>query len=98
MGIREPAVPTQVPPSLVQDVTATEEVARAQEIVHDGARQLMWVTIVDIAAFFAVLLIGFAYVWKRGDLDWVRAVGQERAEAEREFRDELLEEEQVLSA
>ncbi len=23
---------------------------------------------------FRVLLVGFAYVWKRGDLDWVRAV------------------------
>jgi NADH-quinone oxidoreductase subunit A len=30
---------------------------------------------VDIAAFFGVLLVGFAYVWKRGDLNWVRAVG-----------------------
>ena len=29
--------------------------------------------------FFAVLLVGFAYVWKRGDLDWVRAVSRERA-------------------
>ena len=28
----------------------------------------------DIAVFFAVLMVGFAYVWKRGDLDWVRAV------------------------
>jgi NADH-quinone oxidoreductase subunit A len=29
---------------------------------------------VDIVVFFAVLVVGFAYVWKRGDLDWVRAV------------------------
>ena len=29
----------------------------------------------------AVLLVGFAYVWKRGDLDWVRAVSAERAAA-----------------
>lgn len=28
----------------------------------------------DILVFFGVLLVGFAYVWKRGDLDWVRAV------------------------
>ena len=34
---------------------------------------------VDMAAFFAVLLVGFAYVWYRGDLDWVRAVSSERA-------------------
>tara|TARA_B100000029_G_scaffold490993_1_gene550645 strand:- start:372 stop:956 length:585 start_codon:yes stop_codon:yes gene_type:complete len=30
----------------------------------------------DILIFFGVLMVGFAYVWKRGDLDWVRAVGQ----------------------
>jgi NADH-quinone oxidoreductase subunit A len=30
----------------------------------------------DILVFFAVLLVGFAYVWKRGDLDWVRAVSR----------------------
>ena len=28
----------------------------------------------DIGVFFGVLMVGFAYVWKRGDLDWVRAV------------------------
>jgi NADH-quinone oxidoreductase subunit A len=28
----------------------------------------------DIFVFFGVLLVGFAYVWKRGDLDWVRAM------------------------
>ncbi|WP_437186866.1 NADH-quinone oxidoreductase subunit A [Planctomicrobium sp. SH668] len=28
----------------------------------------------DILVFFAVLLVGFAYVWFRGDLDWVRAM------------------------
>jgi NADH-quinone oxidoreductase subunit A len=27
----------------------------------------------DILVFFGVLLVGFAYVWKRGDLEWVRA-------------------------
>jgi NADH-quinone oxidoreductase subunit A len=30
-----------------------------------------------MAVFFAVLLVGFAYVWFRGDLDWVRAVSAE---------------------
>jgi len=35
--------------------------------------------VVDMAVFYAVLLVGFAYVWYRGDLDWVRAVSSERA-------------------
>ena len=29
---------------------------------------------IDMGVFFVVLLVGFAYLWKRGDLDWVRAV------------------------
>ncbi len=28
----------------------------------------------DLLIFFGVLLVGFAYVWFRGDLDWVRAM------------------------
>jgi NADH-quinone oxidoreductase subunit A len=31
-----------------------------------------------MSTFFAILLVGFAYVWSRGDLDWVRAVSSER--------------------
>ncbi len=38
----------------------------------------------DLAAFFGVLLVGFAYVWRRGDLDWVKTVaGQARQDAGR---------------
>ena len=44
-----------------------------------SARRLAWLSLMDIAAFFAVLLVGFAYVWRRGDLDWVRAVSRQRA-------------------
>lgn len=33
----------------------------------------------DLLIFFGVLLVGFAYVWKRGDLDWVRAITQGKA-------------------
>ncbi|UUO05853.1 NADH-quinone oxidoreductase subunit A [Blastopirellula sp. J2-11] len=44
------------------------------EQVRKGASSLLWTCIADIGVFFAVLLVGFAYVWKRGDLDWVRAI------------------------
>jgi NADH-quinone oxidoreductase subunit A len=99
MGIRHPTVPSEAPPSLAGEVTAGNDLALAEQVIHQGAEQLAWVTIVDIAAFFAVLLIGFAYVWKRGDLDWVRAVGQARAAAEpRPFSDDPLEQESALSA
>ena len=46
-----------------------------EEAVGSGtALQLAQIALVDIAVFFGVLLVGFAYVWKRGDLDWVRAM------------------------
>jgi len=38
-----------------------------------GAKSWAWVAFFDILVFFAVLMVGFAYLWKRGDIDWVRA-------------------------
>jgi NADH-quinone oxidoreductase subunit A len=80
MGVRQPTVPTEVPATLAASVTSTDPIDRANDVVHQGMQQLAWVTIVDIGAFFAILMIGFAYVWKRGDLDWVRAVSREQGQ------------------
>jgi len=30
--------------------------------------------LVDLLIFFRAIMVGFAYLWRRGDLDWVRAV------------------------
>lgn len=38
------------------------------------AYQLGLFSLIDVLVFFGVLLVGFAYVWKRGDLEWIRAV------------------------
>ena len=38
-----------------------------------AAQRLAWLAFGDILFFFGVLLVGFAYLWKRGDLDWVRS-------------------------
>jgi NADH-quinone oxidoreductase subunit A len=99
LGVTNPTVPQAMPPSLAPVVAAGSGATEAEQIIHQGARQLALVTLVDIAAFFAVLLIGFAYVWRRGDLDWVRAVGQARAAIEpRIGSDDPLEQEAALSA
>src|SRR5580698_7885917 len=45
------------------------------------ALTLGWTSFVDVAVFFAVLLGGFAYVWKRGDLDWVRTTAERKSQA-----------------
>lgn len=100
LGVINPTVPASTPATLASVVpTSGEEEDVASARVHEGFRQLAWVTVVDIGAFFAILLIGFAYVWKRGDLDWVRAVGQERAAEREQIRNyDPLADEQFLSA
>lgn len=44
----------------------------------EAAATLAWTGLADILIFFSILLVAFAYVWKRGDLDWVRAVTSAR--------------------
>lgn len=56
-------------------------ISPAQVIDSATALQLGWVGLADILVFFGVLLVGFAYVWKRGDLDWIRAVTKKSAQA-----------------
>jgi len=51
--------------------------ADASEAVTHAGSLLARMAAVDMVAFFAVLLVGFAYVWFRGDLDWVRAVSSQ---------------------
>lgn len=51
----------------------------AENIIAPAAAHSLALTgLVDILVFFGVLLVGFAYVWKRGDLDWVRALTNAR--------------------
>ncbi len=50
------------------------------EAIHEDARLLALSSMADMGVFFAVLLVGFAYVWYQGDLDWVRAIGHPPSE------------------
>lgn len=43
-------------------------------ITQAAAETLVWTGLTDILVFFSILLVAFAYLWKRGDLDWVRAI------------------------
>ena len=60
----------------LSEALAGEGAAAAGGISAETATTLAGIAIADILVFFGVLLVGFAYVWKRGDLDWVRAVTQ----------------------
>ncbi len=39
-----------------------------------GAKNWAWIAFTDILVFFGVLMVGFAYLWRRGDIDWIRTV------------------------
>jgi NADH-quinone oxidoreductase subunit A len=67
-----------------QRVEVTKELVKASpsespEISPQSAKGLAWLAFWDIMVFFGVLLVGFAYLWRRGDLDWVRSIAAERA-------------------
>jgi NADH-quinone oxidoreductase subunit A len=55
-----------------QDFGTQETYPPPADVAAD-ARTLALATMIDLGLFFAVILLGFGYVWWRGDLDWVRA-------------------------
>jgi len=71
-----------LPPTPSGGVPAAAPEARSRESsTRDVAKAgglLARIAVADMATFFAVLLVGFAYVWSRGDLDWVRATSAGR--------------------
>ena len=85
LGVSSPTVPAISPSDAVKSRLESTRgdksmrQAEAEWAVSRAGSLLARTAVVDMAAFFAVLLVGFAYVWNRGDLDWVRAVAADRA-------------------
>ncbi len=74
-----PAAQAEVSAKLLNiSTTPGQPLARETVVTPQTARLLGVAGLIDILVFFGVLLVGFAYVWKRGDLDWVRAVAGKR--------------------
>jgi NADH-quinone oxidoreductase subunit A len=48
------------------------------KIEAETAKAWAWVSFADILVFFGVLMMGFAYLWRRGDIDWVRSTAAEK--------------------
>lgn len=49
-----------------------------QPIDERTAKSWAWIAFFDILVFFGVLMVGFAYLWRRGDIDWVRSTAAEK--------------------
>ena len=56
--------------------TSSDKIAATGRAAHEFAWFAFW----DIIVFFGVLLVGFAYLWKRGDINWVRSTAAEMVE------------------
>jgi NADH-quinone oxidoreductase subunit A len=52
---------------------------REVEANSKTARTLGVLALGEIVIFFGVLLVGFAYLWRRGDLEWVRSLADRAA-------------------
>jgi NADH-quinone oxidoreductase subunit A len=87
---------TLVPPQMQTDdqkaITALENATEAERTAaadrinaqlekdRAAARSNGWLAFIDILVFFGVLLVGFAYLWSRGDLKWVRSLASEEGD------------------
>src|SRR5690606_27840193 len=92
MGVTRPAM------DRVLEQPSADPAANAAA-VQTLARSVARMSIFDIGVFFAVLMVGFFYVWRRGDLDWVRALSEQRAgQVERGATVSIAEEAPALSA
>jgi NADH-quinone oxidoreductase subunit A len=63
------------------DKTRSRKDPSPAETTRDTAENFGLIGFLDILVFFGVLLVGFAYLWKRGDLDWVRSIAAQKQEA-----------------
>ncbi|MBI4564560.1 MAG: NADH-quinone oxidoreductase subunit A [Planctomycetes bacterium] len=49
-------------------------------------RQAGLLAFIEMGVFLAILGVGFAYVWAKGDLEWLKSLGEVRTEPSREGR------------
>jgi NADH-quinone oxidoreductase subunit A len=76
LGLPRPGLPDPTPDERRDpSAWAAENVRQIESTAH----RLALAAMADIGVFFAVLMVGFAYVWSQGDLNWVRAFGRRTA-------------------
>lgn len=81
LGVDQPQLPQQGDGSAEGSRASSAKASDARQLSENirlSMQRLSWITAIDILAFFGVLMVGFLYVWKRGDLDWVRAITRQQ--------------------
>jgi len=69
-------------PNDAATITPSDNPETLGDTVRRQGDALALTSMLDLAVFFAVLLMGFAFVWWRGDLNWVRATRHPATPAE----------------
>ncbi len=78
----DPALPADQRAAAVAQLDPGTAVAPDPNAMHAVA----WLAFADLAVFFGVLLVGFAYLWRRGDLEWVRSTAGQTERTKSEIR------------
>jgi len=73
-----PPLPGAQVPLLPREEWHTRERAAYMDATAGSAKSWAWLAFGDILVFFGVLMVGFAYLWRRGDIDWVRSTASEK--------------------
>ena len=55
------------------------QAAAGSVIDPSNAVSTAWLIFAEMVIFLAILLLGYAYLWRRGDLNWVRASSVKQA-------------------
>ena len=76
--LADPALPDAERQTLSDALLVTEPGA-APMVSAAEATGIGWLAVADLLIFFFVVLVGYAYLWKMGDLDWVRSVQAQTA-------------------
>lgn len=63
--------------TLLSPATLAVLVGPLVEDTRQAASTLAWLALGEVLVFFGVLLVGYAYLWRRGDLTWVRSLAAE---------------------
>jgi NADH-quinone oxidoreductase subunit A len=72
---------SRTPEERAEQIRLSQEWYNPVRRTVSASRELSWLAFGEIFVFFGVLLVGFAYLWKRGDLAWVRSTLAERPSA-----------------
>jgi NADH-quinone oxidoreductase subunit A len=75
-GSANRAADVSLPPEQRAEAAQALAMPGAPAAVPDAATMdaLARFAFLDLMVFFGILLVGFAYLWRRGDLEWVRSV------------------------